>query len=134
MNNQLKGQGRTAVVLAGGGVSGAFYEVGALLALDQFLEGTGVNDFDLFVGTSAGAIVGALLANGITPETMLHVLDGRHEDAPGLQAADLFSFRPGKLLKGVFQVPALLAGVWASGLDLPRLMLAMTERLPDGLI
>jgi hypothetical protein len=59
--------GKRALVLSGGGVTGLTYEIGALRALDDLLVGASVNDFDIFVGTSAGSIVGALLANGISP-------------------------------------------------------------------
>jgi NTE family protein len=52
--------------LSGGGLSGAFYEIGCLAALDDFLgfdfSSTG---FDIYIGTSAGSTVSALLAKGI---------------------------------------------------------------------
>ena len=57
--------GKTALVLASGGISGVAYEVGALRALDHVLTNRTVNDFDIYVGTSAGAVVSAALASGI---------------------------------------------------------------------
>jgi len=60
-------RGKMALVLAGGGLTGAVYEIGALRAINDLLTDRTVNDFDIYVGTSAGALVGALLANGITP-------------------------------------------------------------------
>jgi predicted acylesterase/phospholipase RssA len=59
--------GKRALVLGGGGISGAAFHAGTLLALDDVLTGFGVNDFDMFVGTSAGAFLAACLANGISP-------------------------------------------------------------------
>lgn len=60
--------GRVALVLAGGGIPGWMYEVGCLTALDEFFDdGFNCNRFDLYVGTSAGASIAAMLANGITP-------------------------------------------------------------------
>jgi predicted acylesterase/phospholipase RssA len=57
-----------SLVLCGGGITGAMYEFGALQALDHFLGGAiTVNDFDIYVGTSGGAVVAALLANGVPP-------------------------------------------------------------------
>jgi predicted acylesterase/phospholipase RssA len=56
-------RGKTALVLAGGGLTGAVYEIGALRAIQDLLVGRTVNDFDMYVGTSAGALVTALLAN-----------------------------------------------------------------------
>ncbi len=57
--------GKTALVLASGGLTGVAYEVGALRALDHILTNRTVNDFDIYVGTSAGAVVAASLANGM---------------------------------------------------------------------
>ena len=66
---------RTALVLGGGGFTGGVYEIGALRALDLLAVNRTVNQFDVYVGTSAGAFVGSLLANGVTPEEMMRVVD-----------------------------------------------------------
>ena len=66
---------KTALVLGGGGFTGAVYEIGALRALDLLSVNRTVNDFDVYVGTSAGALVGALTANGVTPEQMMRVVN-----------------------------------------------------------
>ncbi|MEA2280809.1 MAG: hypothetical protein QOK21_1416 [Solirubrobacteraceae bacterium] len=65
----------TALVLGGGGFTGAVYEIGALRALDLLSVNKTVNDFDIYVGTSAGALVAALAANGVTPEQMMRVVN-----------------------------------------------------------
>src|SRR5262249_30788292 len=76
-----KGRGRrgradkTALVLGGGGFTGGVYEMGALRAFDLLAVNRTVNDFDIYVGTSAGAFVASMVANGITPEEMFRVLD-----------------------------------------------------------
>jgi predicted acylesterase/phospholipase RssA len=61
---------KTALVLAGGGVTGGIYQVGVLRALDDILINRSVNDFDIYVGTSAGAFVATLLAVGIPPRAL----------------------------------------------------------------
>src|SRR3954454_905471 len=66
---------KTALVLGGGGFTGGVYEMGALRAFDLLAVNRTVNDFDIYVGTSAGAFVGSLVANGVTPEEMFRVLD-----------------------------------------------------------
>jgi NTE family protein len=68
---------KTALVLGGGGFTGAVYEMGALRALDLLSVNHSVNQFDIYVGTSAGAVVAALCANGVTPEQMMRVVDDR---------------------------------------------------------
>ena len=48
---------RTALVLGGGGFTGGVYEIGALRALDLLAVNRTVNQFDVYVGTSAGSFV-----------------------------------------------------------------------------
>ncbi len=45
---------KTALVLGGGGFTGGVYEMGALRALDLLSVNRTVNEFDVYVGTSAG--------------------------------------------------------------------------------
>src|SRR5215218_7684523 len=66
---------KTALVLGGGGFTGGVYEIGALRALDLLSVNRTVNQFDVYVGTSAGAFVGAMAANGVTPEEMMRVVN-----------------------------------------------------------
>jgi predicted acylesterase/phospholipase RssA len=68
-------QSRTALVLGGGGVTGGVYEMGALRALDLLAVNRTVNEFDVYVGTSAGSFVASLAANGVTPEEMIRVVN-----------------------------------------------------------
>lgn len=65
---------RSALVLGGGGFTGGVYEIGTLRALDLLAVNYGVNDFDMYVGTSAGSFIGSMLAAGVTPEEMMRVL------------------------------------------------------------
>ena len=71
-------EGRTeceiGLALAGGGPEGAVYEIGALLALDEALEGLDLNDLCIYVGVSAGAFIAANLANGLTPVQMTRAI------------------------------------------------------------
>jgi NTE family protein len=66
---------KTALVLGGGGFTGGVYEVGALRALDLLAVDRSVNEFDVYVGTSAGAMIAALAANGVTPEQMMRAVN-----------------------------------------------------------
>jgi NTE family protein len=66
---------KTALVLGGGGFTGGVYEMGALRAFDLLAVNRTVNDFDIYVGTSAGAFVAGMVSNGVTPEEMFRVLD-----------------------------------------------------------
>lgn len=78
---------KTALVLGGGGFTGGVYEIGALRALDLLAVNSAVTQFDIYVGTSAGAFIAALCANGVTPEEMMRVVT--HQGASPLQDVDL---------------------------------------------
>ena len=70
---------KTALVLGGGGFTGGVYEIGALRALDLLAVNSTVNNFDIYVGTSAGSFIAGMLANGITPDEMMQVIS---DDVP----------------------------------------------------
>jgi NTE family protein len=82
--------GRVALVLGGGGITGAAYHLGVLNAMNSMSRRVGVNHFDIYVGTSAGSVIAACLANGISPEEMILANLG-HESAtmPGIGADEI---------------------------------------------
>jgi predicted acylesterase/phospholipase RssA len=82
---------RIALVLAGGAVSGGAFKVGGLKALNDFLIERKITDMDLYVGLSAGAILGSSLAAGITPDEMVKVLDGTSTRLDQLRPFDFYN-------------------------------------------
>ena len=98
---------KIGLALAGGGPLGGIYEVGALLALADSLEGLDLNDLHAYVGVSSGSFVAAALANGISPSQMyrLFIEDG----AEAALKPELF-LRPamGEFARRAAALPALL--------------------------
>ncbi len=82
--------GKVAVCLAGGGIEGLLYEVGVLRALDTFLVNRRVEDLDLFCGISAGAVIGAFLANGLGPEEIAQAFGDGTPRVDPIRKSDLF--------------------------------------------
>jgi predicted acylesterase/phospholipase RssA len=131
---------KTALVLGGGGFTGAVYEIGALRALDLLSVNRSVTDFDIYVGTSAGSFVAAMTANGVTPEEMMRVLD-RQAPAPfqELELGALLSLNVGELARKAVLFPWRVAQLarsfvqhfgQVSALDV---VLKIAEGLPSGL-
>lgn len=122
-------------MLAGGGVIGGMYEVGALAALDESLPGFRANDFDLYVGSSAGSVVGALMANGVRPRELYEILDEERDDPLNFQRGSVYH-------KGSFSGAArnLAQFVWAIGkramtdfrLEWPDLLARSGGDMPPG--
>jgi NTE family protein len=108
-------QGKVALVLAGGGITGAVYEVGALLAINDLLVGRTVNDFDIYVGTSGGALVAALIANGVAPSEIMQLIDQRHPELRNMRVGDLFDLSPSHFLHRLRRLPGAL---YRTGRDL----------------
>lgn len=94
--------GRTALCLCGGGITGAVYELGALLALDEFFDdGFDSSTFDIYVGTSAGALLASMMANGIGPRRVAKSIMTEGDPAASfmpLDRADVFRLDKKELL------------------------------------
>lgn len=82
---------KIALVLAGGAVSGGAFKLGGLKALDDFLVNRKTTDFDTYVGLSAGAVLAAPLAVGITPAEMIKSLEGNSTELDRFRARDFYS-------------------------------------------
>lgn len=67
---------RTGLAVAGGGPVGAVYELGALRALDESIDGLRLHELDVYVGVSAGAFIAASLANGISTSELCRIFMG----------------------------------------------------------
>lgn len=101
---------KTALVLAGGGLTGAVYEIGALRAIDDLLVDLDTSRFDIYVGTSAGAMIAAFLANGITPAELMRGLDSQHPRYRGPHRSDIFSLNVDEWAERVRALPRTLLG------------------------
>jgi len=100
---------RVGLALAGGGPLGGIYEIGALLALAESLDGIDLNELDVYVGVSSGGFVAAALANGISPAQMYRLFI---DDGADAALAPALFLRPafGEFARRALSVPRLFAG------------------------
>ena len=113
-----RGSSRVGLALAGGGPLGGIYQIGALLALNDALEGVDFNDLFVYVGVSSGSLVASCLANGISPAELyrLYIESGSGEQS---LAPAVFQ-RPavGEYLQRAAAVPDLLiTALWRYAQD-----------------
>ena len=122
------GRAKLAVALAGGGPLGFYYQLGALHALSEAIEGRKLTEFDVYVGVSSGSLIAAALASGFDTAAMCAMFL--------YDESILFPFSPAILLRPAFgeyarrlsRLPKVLAriaqrcvldprrGVWEAGI------------------
>ncbi len=115
----LRRKPRIGLAVAGGGPIGGMYELGALRALDDAIEGLDLTRLEIYVGVSSGAFLAASLANRMDTATMCRIfLTGDSGDV---------RFRPETFLRpAVFEyarrvvgLPRLLLDFWRNALTHP---------------
>lgn len=102
-------RGRVGLALAGGGPVGVVYEIGALCALDEALEGVDFTALSQYVGVSAGAVVAACLANGIAPRHQARAIVTRVPGEPPFVPESFFVPAYGAWAKRAALLPAVAA-------------------------
>ncbi len=131
-------RGGVGLALAGGGPGGAIYEIGALFALDEALDGLDLARLSCYVGVSAGALLAACLANGMSPELLARVLDHPVEGEEPFDPGIFFSPNYREFARRGLALPALFAQmIWSLTRRNDRTVLAsvgrLTRALPTGL-
>ena len=86
-----KRDSKIALVLAGGAVTGGAFKLGGVKALDDFLLNRKSTDFDTYIGLSAGAVIAAPLATGISPAEMIKSLEGKSQHFTQLRPFDFYN-------------------------------------------
>ena len=129
---------KVALVCAGGGITGAVYEIGCLRALEELLDRS-VTDLDLYVGISGGAFVTSLLASGVGAREMYAEVTSSTRAPFGVTAAPFFRLAPGAYVRQSLEAPrvlgrALMTALAGKGHNLSDLTWSLFELLPPGLL
>jgi predicted acylesterase/phospholipase RssA len=85
---------KIGLAVAGGGPIGGMYELGALRALDEAVEGLDFTRLDVYVGVSSGSFLAAALASGISTSEICRIFIT--DDAAPIR------FRPETFLRPAF--------------------------------
>jgi len=104
---------KIGIALAGGGPEGSIYEIGAIRALDEALEGVDFNKLHVYVGVSAGAFIASCLVNNLSTAQLVRAIvkhePGEHPFVPENFLAPAF----GEFFRSGVKIPRLLVeAIW----------------------
>jgi predicted acylesterase/phospholipase RssA len=131
---------KTALVLTGGGIMGAAYEIGTLTALDRlFVRGFSARRFDIYLGISAGSVIATLMANRIPADGLFSAIGSNQRSVFNWQRHHIYQPDWRALFRALGKLPYKLLQVrrnyrqnrWIfNPRDLPHLLL---EQFPAGI-
>jgi NTE family protein len=106
---------RIALSLSGGGLTGAYYEIGCLAALDDFLgfdfSSTG---FDIYIGVSAGASVAGMLAKGVPIRKIYWALLTNSDQSLHFRRSDMYDVNRWAILLSALNVGRSVPGYFVN--------------------
>ncbi len=135
---KVRRKSKIALVCAGGGVTGALYEVGCLKAIEETLD-LDLTALDSYVGVSGGAFVASLLASGFGPSEIYREITTGGSSPFGVPAAPIFRLGVAEYAKRALRLPsatlkaakALFSGDASSPRDV---LYPFLEVVPPGLL
>lgn len=130
---------KTALVLTGGGIMGAAYQIGALTALDRlFSRGFSTRRFDIYLGISAGSVIATLMASRLSAEGLFSAISHEQRSVFNWHRHDIYQPDWRALFRSLAELPRKLLRVrrtyrqnrWTfNPRDLPHLLF---EQFPAG--
>lgn len=131
---------KTALILTGGGIMGAAYEIGALTALERlFSRNFSSRRFDIYLGISAGSIIATLMANRISADGLFAAISNEQRSVFNWHRHDIYQPDWRMLFKSLGELPRKLLQVrrnyrqnhWVfNPRDIPHLLF---EQFPAGI-
>ena len=126
------------LALGGGGPMGGIYEIGALRALDEALDGLDLNKLDHYVGVNAGSFVAANLANQLTTAQMCRIFIRNEMDVHPFHPHVFYRPAYHEYLARIKAVPGLFLDAASSLLKKPsdqsllEYLTVMAQAVPSG--
>jgi len=130
---------KIGLACAGGGIEGAVYEIGALCALEEAIDGLDFCDIHAYVGVSAGAFVTSCLANGISPKSMSMAILSQQPDVHPITPGTFFAPAFREYFSKAGRIPYTVSSIlWEQikkpgDLSIGGSLARFTELLPVGL-
>lgn len=120
-------QQKKSLCISGGGLEGYIYSIGVTNALDDAMDGSACNEFDIFCGVSSGAILASFLAAGTHSHDILKQLYKRHGKLDPLSLNVIFDLAGGEIVSRIVGVLRML-----STLDPGEVVVRLQRLVPVG--
>ncbi|MBM3382836.1 MAG: patatin-like phospholipase family protein [Betaproteobacteria bacterium] len=120
-------QQKKSLCISGGGLEGYIYAIGVTNALDDAMDGSACNQFDIFCGVSSGAILASFLAAGTHSHDILKQLYKRHGKLDPLSLNVIFDLAGGEIVSRIVGVLRML-----STLDPGEVVVRLQRLVPVG--
>ena len=130
---------KTGLAIAGGGPLGAIYELGALRALDESIDGLRLHELDVYVGVSSGALVAAGLANRMTTGELCRIFMGDKHASLKFEPTDFLRPAYREYFNRAARLPGILGDSLLGMLRRPshvgisRLVSELGKAIPSGI-
>lgn len=136
MSSPKENSNKIALHLLGGGVTGAFFHFGVLAALDDHLSRRST-DMDIYCGISAGSLVSAACAVGLTPQQVVEAILKDDREIFSIVRSDIYRFSlvdwGGEFLKFLWTLFYIIFLKFNSPSEAPSFFWGLKDALPSGL-
>ena len=120
-------QQKKSLCISGGGLEGYIYSIGVTNALDDAMDSSACNEFDIFCGVSSGAILASFLAAGTHSHDVLKQLYKKHGKLDPLSLHVIFDLAGGEIISRIVGVLRML-----STLDPGEVVVRLQRLVPVG--
>ena len=133
---QVKAEDRVSLNLLGGGVTGVYYHLGVLAALDDHLS-VKTTQYGSYVGTSAGSLIAVGCALGISPQVCVEAILKDDTTFFHINRTDVYRFNffdwGAEALKFIWTLFYIFYLKINRVPDAPSLFWGLKDSFPDGL-
>lgn len=110
---------RTVAYLPGGGITGGLYQLGALAALEEGIEGFRANALDGYLAVGSGAVLAASLSGGLETQRMYRALLDPADTFFALERRHLLGFDVGEWRRAAVALFGAIKNALASARHAP---------------
>jgi NTE family protein len=110
-SSALRAERRIVTYLPGGGITGGLYQLGALTALEESVEGFRANGLAGYVAVGSGAALAAALAGGLETPRLYRALLDPADTYFALERRHLLSFDLGEWRRAAFALASAIRNV-----------------------